>query len=292
MPDNAPSQGGAPATPAAPAAPAPVSTGDQQHPQQLAVSRSEVNAFVARLIGSHGTADAALLKVVGEQIRYRKRAQAAEARAVAAEGKLNGAVVLSADEAKVYNELKAAGVTLDKVPAALSRLKTLETDSATKSMAENLDAAVGKKYKIPALKKLLPADVVLEFDTVKVKGKDKDGKDTIEDTKEAYVATTKDGVKTREKLDQYLEREIDADLLNVIKVSEQAPDPKKKGSSSNTHDRSGLSVPRQQSTTQNVPRGDKKDDVKKVVQSTLGARYQTPGQRAKAATAAKDTDEG
>lgn len=264
MPEPATPQGGTPAAPTTPAQSAPV-----------VVSSQERDDFVTRLIAQHGSVNAALLKLAGEQLRYRKRAQAAEARATELQGKLPAAdaVVLVGDEAKAYGELKAKGITLDKVPARLAVLGELEVKQKTSTRASDLKAAAGTKYDQKVLATLL-GETPLEFQAVNVMKEDKSGVDTIQ---VPYVILGQGDKAVRETLDTYLEREHKG-FMEILVRKEGSEGETSDSSTSGT---STATMPRQSSSTP-VP-GDKGKAavINKVVDAQLGS-FMSPGQRRKA----------
>jgi hypothetical protein len=271
MPDPVPAQGGAPAANAEHSASAPV-----------VVTRKETDAFTLRLIGRYGSVEAALTNVAGEQLRYRRRAQKAEATAAELQKKVPAAdaVVLTGDEAKAYGTLKTLGVTLDKIPASLDSLKALQSKDSTMTRESALTMAAGKNYKVKVLKKLL-GDIPLEFKTVNVKTTGDDGKPKIEEQKVAYVVLGEGATQTREALDTYLEREHE-DFMDVLLVEERegetTTERKEAKSPANA-----VTVPVQRALGGRTP-PNKGDDMSKIVDKTLGGKYQTPSQRRQAAS--------
>lgn len=187
-------------------------------PAPVKVSPKELDEFVTRLIGRHGTVVAALTNVAGEQLRYRKRAQAAEARANELQKQLPAAdaVVLVGDEAKAYKDLKAKGLTLDKVPAKFKEHEDLQAATAQQAREKSLTDTVGKKYDLDVLKRLLGEEGIkkLEFRKVNQMKEDKSGIETIE---VPYI-TLPDN-KTVEALDSYVDREF-KQFAEVLKPKE------------------------------------------------------------------------
>lgn len=195
MPEPAIPQGGAPAP--APAASAP--------PAQVHVTTQETDEFVTRLIGRHGNALAALTRIAGEQLRFRRRAQAAEKEAADLRAKMPAAdaVVLTGDEAKSIKSLKDKGVDLTKVSGDLESYGTLKAEVAKSKRLQDLQVAAGDKYDLKVLTTLL-GDTPLEFKPVNVMKEDKSGVETIN---VPYVVLGKGDTQTREALETYLERE-------------------------------------------------------------------------------------
>jgi hypothetical protein len=274
MPDNAPAQGGAPAASGAAAS----------APAAVVVPRQEIDAFTLRLVGRYGSAENALTHIAGEQLKYRKRAQRAESELADLQKKVPaaGAVVLTGDEAKAYTELTKDGLTLAKVPDVLKEHNTLKVKVSQESRDTALKTAAGEKYKPKVLAKLL-GDTPIEFQTVRVRGKDDDGKDTIKDEQVAYVVING----TKEALDTYLEREH-ADWMDVLVVEETTEGGTNGTPKPGTSSGGSVTVPRQ--TAIGGTRTGTKDaakDAAKIVDATLGARYQTPSQRAKDAAGTK-----
>lgn len=255
-----PPQGGSPAPVAAAA---PVAT-------PAPVSNQERDEFVTRLIGRHGTAIAALTQIAGEQLRFKRRAQAAERDAADLRKKVpaDGSVVLTGDEAKAYTELKAKGVTLDKVPASLKTLADLQATHSTQTREQDLTAAAGDKYNVKVLKTLI-GDTPLEFKDMPVMKADKSG---VENVKVAYVVLGQGDKQTRELLTTYLEREHAA-FKDVLAAKETE-------SGESTQGTSGAAMPKQ---TVGAPTPKGKDaEVIKVVDRTLGSAM-SPGMRRKEA---------
>ncbi len=266
--DNPTPTGGAPAAPAAPAAPVAV-----------VVTSQERDDFVTRLIGQHGSVNAALLKIAGEQLRYRKRAQAAEARLTELQDKLPtaDAVVLTGAEAKAYNDLKAKGVTLDKVPARLATLGELEVKHTASTRANDLKSAAGTKYDKKVLATLLGA-TPLEFQTVNVMKEDKSG---VEQIQVPYVVLGQGDKAVRETLDTYLEREHKGFMeILVRKDGDEENAPSNNGSTTTP------TMPRQSTSTPAPSTKGKGADILKLVDQSMG-QYLTPGMRRKAESGEK-----
>lgn len=262
-----------------------------------AVSRREVSEFVQSMIARYGSTANALERLGGEQLKYRKRAQRAEkerdtlkARVPAAD-----AVVLTADEAKAYNELKKSGHTLDKVPGMLTELSTLKTKDSSMSRESALKLASGEgetaKYKSKVLGRLLKddngKDIPLEFKKVMVKGKDAEGKPTMTEEQVAYVVIGEGATQTRELLDTYLEREHE-EFMDVLVISEE--EPGNAGSArSETKEKPAAktgvqAIPGQRAAPRSTPKDEGKQ-VKDAVDKQLGGKYLSPSQRAKAGAA-------
>lgn len=257
-------QGGEPAAQPAPAAP----------PTQVTVTSGEVDEFVTRLIGRHGSKDAALVRLAGEQLRYRRRAQAAEATAADLQKKVPtaGSVVLTGDEAKAYQTLKDSGVTLDKVPETLKAYEGMKTEIAKVTRESNLAKAAGKKYDVSVLKTLL-GDTELAFDKVPQMKEDKSGVEMVE---VAFVMLPgKDGAKTKEALDTYLDREHASfkEVLGFKEPSESSSEERPRGTQTPT-------LPRQ---TVGGPPKKKESEGNKALKRVLGSAM-TPSQRRKEST--------
>lgn len=271
MTHPATSQGGEPAVgTTAPAA----TTQNPAAPQQVTVSRSETNAFVMRLIGEHGTAERALMKLGGEQLKYRKRAQEAERQAAELRKQVpaDGAVVLVGDQAKAYQELKTQNIDLTKVPAMIKEGSELRSKVAKEERAAAVKQAAGTKYKEKVLGQLLGDKNVLEFKDVLVKKDDGSGTETV---KQAYV---KNG-DTLEALDTYLDREH-KDWMDVLKAEEGEGGGSSGGasSSSSTSSSSTATMPRQSSTT-STSQTQGKPKPAETVDRMMSAKYMTPSQR-------------
>lgn len=264
---NSTSQGGEPAAPGVT-----IVTGGSA-PAPVSVSNQERDEFVTRLIGHHGTAAAALTKLAGEQLKFRRRAQRAEAQVKELQGKLptDGSVVLTGDEAKAYNEIKSKGLTLDKVPAQLNDLVELRKTVSTRTREEDLKEAAGKKYDRSVLTKLL-GDTPLEFQNVNVMKEDKSGIDTI---KKPYVVIKNGDKETREDLDTFVEREFKP-FMEVLK----AKDSTEEGTSSSTESGSTGGTMPKQSSASSGPTNKNAPAAIKVVDKTLST-FMTPSQRRK-----------
>lgn len=253
-------QGGEPAAAAASATPAPA-----------AVSTRELDEFVTHLIGRHGTAAAALTRIAGEQLRYKRRAQAAEKLVVDLQKQVPaaGSVVLTGEEAKAYNDLKAKGLTLDKVPAKLAALDESEAKNKVSARKRDLKDAAGKKYDLDVLTTLL-GDTPLEFVDMAQMKEDKSG---VEMIKVPFVLVGTGDTKTREALDAYLER-THASFKEVWGAKDKAEGEPTDGTPTPT-------MPRQ--STSSAPQGPKGPAAAllKVVDSQLSG-FVSPGQRRKA----------
>jgi hypothetical protein len=239
-------------------------------PAPVKVSAQELDEFVTRLIGRHGTAVAALTNIAGEQLRYRKRAQTAEARANELQKKLPSAdaVVIVGDEAKAYNDLKAKGLTLDKVPGELKKHEDLQASMATQAREKDLSETVGKKYDMAVLKRLLGEDGIkkLEFRSVNQMKEDKSGVETV---KIPYITLADN--KTVEALDTYVEREF-SQFAEVLK-------PKEGGTSNEEAPRMPKQAP-----AGGAPLRGKDAEVHKVVDSQMSG-FLSPSARRKAEAA-------
>lgn len=255
-------QGGTPAAPATPA------------PAAVVVTSQERDDFVTRLIGQHGSVNAALNRLAGEQLRYRKRAQAAEDRANALQAKMPAAdaVVLVGDEAKAYVELKAKGFTLDKVPARLTALGELESKHKLSTRKSDLKVASGTKYDQKVLATLL-GETPLEFQTVNVMKEDKSG---IEQVQVPYVVLGQGDKAVREALDTYLEREHKGFMeILVRKEGDEA------GDASDSSTITTPTMPRQITSAPVPGTKGKAGEILKVVDRSMG-QFLSPAMRRKA----------
>jgi hypothetical protein len=275
-------------TPGASGGAAPVVTGDAPSAGAgTAISQREVSEFVHSLIRRYGSTANALEKIAGDQMKYRKRAQTAEATTKEALKKVPAAdaVVLSGEEAKAYAELKKSGHTLDKVPAMLSELSTLKTKDSSMSRESALKLASGEgetaRYKSKVLGRLLKdengKDIPIEFKKVNVKGTDADGKATLTEESMAYVVLGEGTAQTRELLDTYVEREH-VDFLDVLRADGASTEGKEKPAPSGAG--GGVSaLPRQRPAPSGKP--DDPKDMNKAVDRQLNSKYLSPSARAK-----------
>lgn len=271
MAKSSTSQGGEPAAPAAPAAaPAPA--------QPVVVSIRERDEFVTRLIGRHGSTEAALANIAGEQLRYRKRAQRAEADAenLRKQVPAAGSVVLSGDEAKAYTELKGKkGFDLTKVSETLDQFSSLQETVRKTQRAQDLTDAAGKKYNKQVLEKLL-GDTPVEFKDMPQMKADKSG---IETVRVPYVVLGTGDKAVRELLDTYLDR--DHKGFKEVLMAKEGGDTEEGGSEGN----GGVDWPKQ--TSGAPPVKGKDTEITKLVDTQLNSTFMSPSARRKAAGGAQ-----
>jgi hypothetical protein len=266
--EPAPAQGGGTVTVvAAPAAAA-----------EPKVTRQETDAFTMRLIGRYGSVENALNHLAGEQLRYRKRAQTAEAKAERLQKQVptEGSVVLTGDEAKAHVALKAADAkfSLVTIGDSLKELSTLKSKDSTASRESTLTAAAGKQYKVNVLKRLV-GDAPIEFKTVLQKKED--GEDGMEEVKVAYI---KNG-DVLELLDTWLAREH-KEFLDVLKVKESDGTTTEESAPSTG---TGAIMPKQ-TVSGDKPLKGKDAEVLKAVDRGM-AQFMSPSQRRKEAAGGK-----
>lgn len=252
---NQPAQGGGTATVQTPTVT--VQTGG---PAPVAIQRQEVDAFTMRLIGRFGSAENALQHLAGEQLRFRKRAQAAEKRASEAEAKLpsQDAVVLTGEEAKAFTALRTATPQFSIVGLGeqLKELGALKTKTAREERAAALNTAAGKKYKLNVLSRLL-GDTPLEFKKVLQKKEDAaEGEDAMEELSVPYVKVGD----TLELLDSWLAREH-KEFADVLKASEEE-------SGTSADEPTGPRMPAQRSSANTTP--SKTNDLFKAIDQRMG----------------------
>jgi hypothetical protein len=237
------------------------------------VSTEEVDAFTMRLIGRYGSPTGALTHIAGEQLKYRRRAQHAEARATQLEEQLpsDDDVVLSGDDAKAFKALKTgnAAFTLVGLGDKLKELSTLQSKAVQESRVAALKTAAGTKYKPSLLAKLL-GDTELSFKT-----KIAPTADDPDETEEVQVPFVKVG-DTLLSLDQWLEQEH-KDMLDHLVV------PAGDGTESGTRTTSSTSsaiMPKQASVAGKGAQGGKGKEVLAVVDKTMST-HMSPSQRRK-----------
>lgn len=168
--------------------------------------REEQSAHTERMIAKYGTLERALDVVGAENYDYRQAAQKdAETIATLKRTQVpDGAVVLSGDDVKHWEKVKATGVPLDKVATTLTRAKELEADKVKADKAVT-HAAVAKAAKMdPDVLAPLVEQFGLEVETrtVKVQKGDK-----LEDVPEAFVRKAGDDKATWEKLADFVARD-------------------------------------------------------------------------------------
>lgn len=255
---------------------------DRENRTPAPVLDSEVDEFVTHLIGQHGNPRLALAKIAREQLKFRRRAQAAEADRDRFKEQLPavGSVVLSEKkEVDAYNALKTMNITLDKVPDMIKAHQTLQAEHAKAQRAKDLSDAAGDTYDVSVLTTLL-GDIPLQFKEVNERGGE-DGKEIVK-VRHPFVVL-KDGDKeTLEALDSYMER-THASFKEIWGKKEEGAE-----SSAATTGKSAVTLPKQSSgsTTQSsqTPARRKTDDVSKGIDkalSSVGASL--PSQRRKVA---------
>jgi hypothetical protein len=254
----------------------PSTSSDDRDDRRARVSTEEIDSFTMRLIGRYGSETAALTHLSGEQLKYRRRAQAAEARAEELEGQLptSSDVVLTGDEAKEYKAIKAndAKFSLAGLSQQLKELGDLRSNSAKSTRAGELKTAAGSKYKLSLLSKLL-GDTPLQF-----KPKLVPKADDPNETEEVQVPFVKVG-DTLQSLDSWLEQEH-KDLLDALVVSEEQQD----GGTKTPGPKSPITMPKSSASTgtQSGPKGKDKELLAMVDRSL--STHMSPGQLRKAET--------
>jgi hypothetical protein len=255
-------------------------TGSERTARESRVTTEEIDSFTMRLVRRYGSAESALTHIAGEQLKYRRRAQNAEADLEELQGQLPTSedVVLKGDEAKEYKALKTSDqkFTLAGLSTTLKELGDLRTNSAKSKRAEELTLASGngKKYKHSLLAKLI-GDTPLQF-----KPKLVPKADDPNETEEVQVPFVKVG-DTLMSLDTWLEQEH-KDLLDALKVSEE--DGSERPDSSTTQQRQTVTMPKQNATSTPVNDRNKGKDKQllTVVDKTLST-HMSPGQLRKQA---------
>lgn len=259
------------------------SASEREDRRSRPVTTEEIDSFTMRLVGRHGTTEAALTRLAGEQLKYRRRAQDAEAEAEELRGQLPGSddLILKGDEAKEYKALKTSDpkFSLVGLGTSLKELTDLRSNTAKTTRAGELTTAAGTKYKKSLLAKLI-GDLPLQF-----KPKLVPKADDPNETEEIQVPFVKVG-DTLLALDTWLEQEH-KDLLDALKVPEgEQQEGTQQQQRTDTQQRPAATMPKQTpSNTGSAPKG-KDKELLAVVDKTLGV-HMSPGMRRKEAAGGK-----
>jgi hypothetical protein len=244
------------------------------------VTTEEIDSFTMRLVGRYGSTEAALTHIAGEQLKYRRRAQDAEARAEELEGQLPTSedVVLKGDEAKAFKAIKTGNdkFTLVGLGDQLKELGELRSNSTKTKRSEELKTAAGSKYRLSLLSKLL-GDMPLQF-----KPKLVPKADDPNETEEIQMPFVKVG-DTLMSLDSWLDQEH-KDLLDALTIAEGEQESGSTNSSTTEREpaKGTVTMPKQTAATgtKGGPKG-KDKDLLAVIDKSLST-HMSPGQLRKA----------
>lgn len=169
--------------------------------------RAEVSAFAERMLGKYGTLERALDAIAGENYDYREAARKDET-TIANLSKNQipaGAVVLTGDDVKHWEKVKATGVPLDKVEGTLKRAAELEKEKlANDKKAAHASVAKAAKMDHDVLSPLLDQfQLTAEIRKEKVAGPN----GTVVDGEVAYVRAANDDKAAWEKLDAFVAKD-------------------------------------------------------------------------------------
>lgn len=188
-----------------------------------------VQGITDRLVAKYGTLEAALTVLAGENYEYRDtlRAQSDELASLRKKVPADGALVLTADQKKVWDAIVASGVPIEKVAERIKRAGELETQLAEADFVRLVDeGAATMKYNATVLRSLLKdKGYTLEVrDMLQADGK------TI---KFPFVRKAGDDKAAWEKLDVAAERDF-KEFLPALKANPQGGNAGGGGGSSAT----------------------------------------------------------
>jgi hypothetical protein len=235
--------------------------------QPAMMTEAELLAKVTSIIAKNGGDSAqAIAVVVGENAEYRRRhnADQEEIRVLKTKVPVEGAVVLTGDEAKNYPLFKALNLTIDQIKTMQTEHTDLKGKVAQGEYRTLVGKAAGETYNADTLYELLG----MKGQTVVMKEMivpdPKDSKKTIK--KEVpHVRKASDDKAAEEDLNTYVERELKPFEVALRKVAGTT--------STTTRTASVTEFPSQTSST----RSDKAPSTgQEVVNRHIGANYQPP----------------
>lgn len=244
------------------------------------ISQGRIDESLMGIIARRGTANAAARELVLENLKLRRRARLAEKELEEIEDLEEGAVVLTADEAKSWNIFKELNLKAEDLKGVIEEHGTLKKASSKQERSNIVsEAAEIMGWNNALLERLVTDDMSIKMQPVKQQDK------TLKN--EPFVQVKENGVEKLVHIADYAEANWKAILPALELESENTEDEEDQEAEQKAETRSGKKVAAtgtawvsQQTGKQDTSTGKKgKDTSGDYIDSYMKSKYPAPKQQ-------------